>query len=313
MKTPIPVTYGKKNSKSGSTELVRQLQSLMSDPSPRVRGDWHHYTCLVCDDHSQHMGINIVTGQVKCLRCGFGCSVNTIVESKKRLDGAPKEDLHDLLSPTPAVQPSSPGTSVHPDTTVFQYMVSRGVGEMNRNGHWFYGRGRMLGWPVFIATDIDGNIVYLQGRNIINDGGPRYIGMRGYVPRLDCYPARRLYPSNTLVLTEGPISAISIRKHMNLWASPTWGADMKNSTAFINDVMRAARHFNIVNLIVCFDADKPGVLRGKTLAHTLRLRYRLNTAYVEWPDISDDDPASNITTAMTGIRSALESLSGAAR
>ena len=267
----VPIFKGK--------NIEAALRELEAKPCLNTRGDWLHYACIFCDDKSSHLGINAATGAVRCLRCGFTFSLQDI---KKRLKGSRVS-----LNSYPYLQnvTEAKGDSFL-DVSVYRYMVSRGV--ENTSLGWRYGRGELTGCPVFPAFSIDKQIHYAQWKVIDKKGDYGYRSPTNSKPRLDFFPAFNSYNTNTLVLVEGPIDALVVRKLTRIWCSPIYGG--KPTALFMFDVHKAVQRFNIKEVIVMLDREKIPMTKSRGI--TLRMkRLGIPATFKHCNKLDGKDPA----------------------
>lgn len=240
--------------------IVVQLL-MMSDPVRETATGWKHFKCPFCPDKSAHLGINGDTGAVRCLRCGITGSVR--VEGKtaqvavKPLHVSNYVPLFSTVSCNPKI-----------DDQVRRYLQARGI--FTRCG-WAYGRDRWAGFIAFPSYGPDGLVRYCQWRYPgKNEGGLRYRNLWRAVPRLDCDWISVNDPQN-LILTEGPIDALSVREKMGLSASPVYGVSRKDT--LLRDVWTMYKNKYITGVIILFDNDEVGMSMGQILGSHLEILY----------------------------------------
>jgi len=261
------------------------------DSSRVTTTGWHHFNCPFCDDKSAHLGINVETGAVKCLRCGFRHCIGKRDKSKK-----------DSIAPVYQGTFSLAMTNEEIDKEVELYMSGRGV---RSQCGWGYGRGEKMGHVAFPSYGIDGVVRYCQWRNIKNTKRG-YVSLKGAQPRLDCWPFQH-FGRGVLILTEGPIDAMKIRSLFNMWASPTYGAQFKKYIA--QDVVRLQHEDKINGVIILYDNDEVGRMSCRQLKEKLKFKYGLDNV-VSTTTFKSKDPAdapsdeliSVITKAMGGLK-----------
>ena len=263
--------------------LHRSVLLKLDTPSDRVRGPWHHYKCVACPDPSLHMGINVETGQVKCLRCGFKSNVR-VGNGIRRHKKVPKTLVdHPNLSSFTEVKGN---TSL--DALVYKYMSGRGIKEVGYG--WRYGRKDIVGHVVFPCVGHDGNVRYAQWRR--PGPGFRYMGTPTK-PCLDHYSFYNLLDfvppeiRNLMVLVEGPVDALSIRKKTGALCSPMYGISVR---LLCLDLIMTARLHGIDKVLLMLDAESGYERKSKMICRVLR-RTGLGVSYVKWELVNGQDPA----------------------
>jgi len=244
------------------------LVDLMSQVSSRISGDWHHYRCFKCDDHSNHLGINVVTGAVKCLRCGFKFSLNGKGASTPHVLDSIDYSLFSMEHAGPNDE-----SGMFPfDNQVVKYMASRDV--VSKTG-WGYGRGNLTGKPVFPAVDKDGMVNYIQWKTT-----DRYRSMKHTVPRFDYYPILYMAPKirSVIILVEGPIDAHVTRQHTGLWCSPMYGTNP--GPFFMRDLFQAYSLYSVEKVLLMLDNDSTGQSKMYYFYWKLKLEYGITVEMV---------------------------------
>ena len=197
--------------------LGELLLQLLSTSPLNIRGSWHHYRCISCDDQSGHMGINVENGAVKCVRCGFSSRVpveGDAIRPRSFTGYKPPIDMDALYS-------YHCGTDT--DRKIRQYVESRGVPTSGQNYGWAVGRGELYGKLVLPQYDAQGRVVAAQYRSIDTK---RYRSMFKREPRLDFGPQWMDVPRRSLILVEGPFDCLRVRHIMQRWVSALCGSTL---------------------------------------------------------------------------------------
>lgn len=247
------------------------LNAILATQTPRrPRGAWNHYLCPACNDKSGHLGVNIQTGAVKCVRCGATGSLfsggGVVRKSNPRRLSLLGEEV---------VQFDTPDDKVH------DYMLARGVSLPPSPDTWGYGTGWSTGCPVFMARNRSGELAYVQKRT--NNPNSRYEAVPNTVPTVDMVGVR----GKIVVITEGPISALVVAQETGMDAKPLWGAQPRTST------LRSMLGYPVDRVVLMFDPDTPGI-RGMARVYTFLMMNGVRTSCVRYSKediLSGDDPA----------------------
>lgn len=258
---------------TSSTKILLDLIE-QGDPARISATGWHHYKCPFCPDTSAHLGINMDTGAVKCLRCNFSTrmKLSTRVPEKKKFPVSEYVSLFSTEVRNPAL-----------DGAIRLYMEKRNI--LSQCG-WGFGRGNMAGKVAFPAYDQDGVVRYCQWRG--TGDSERYMSMHGSTPRLDYWPFQLSGPG-ILILTEGPIDAHRIRSSFSMWASPLYGVGRKER--IFEDIAKGYAQGAILRVVVLFDGDEAGHLMVGSTVHTLKYVYGVNKI-AGGTVVEGSDPAS---------------------
>jgi len=253
----------------------QKLEELAGTVSTKISGDWHHYQCFMCADTSQHLGINVENGAVKCLRCGFKWSMN-------------KKQGHDAKVIV-GIDPDLFTFESHPDyeysdSMVRNYLSGRGV--IGKTG-WAYGRGKIAGLPVFPSVNHRGEVNYIQWR-YIGEGNQRYRSVKHTIPRFDFYPI--LQPNvrerQTIILVEGPVDAHVVRAETGTWCSTMYGTNP--GTHYLRDLCVAVEMYDVNRVLLMLDNDNTGHTRSEYFYYKLKYEYGINVGVVKIRGKSED-------------------------
>lgn len=266
-------------------DILETLIELAGAPSSKVSGNWHHYQCFMCDDHSKHLGINVETGAVRCLRCGFkfslehGKAKDPIIHNE-----AIDQDQCSLERETVKTEPF-----YLYDRAIYRYMLGRGV---VRQTGWGYGRGGLMAKLVFPCYSKDDRINYIQWRSGFTPAD-RYRSHKMTVPRFDHYPMIHMSPAfrDLIILTEGPMDAHVVRSNTGLWCSPMYGTNPGHF--FLDDLKKAYDRHGIKRLFIMLDNDNTGRTRTQFYSHLMKSVYGMNTIVIETRFWDGKDPAEN--------------------
>lgn len=284
-------------------DMRTRVEELLTTEPDSVRGDWHHYPCFMCTDshgHGSRMGINVVTGKVHCLRCGF----DSFIHVDGRLTRSqPVEKVADLDK----WEYSRSHDGCKADDCVDRIMQMRGYSpDTSGVGGWAYGRGAILGYPVFPCVNGCGTLLYAQRKN--TEGyKPKYLATRTE-PRLDWYadstPDAQPVSRRVLVLVEGPMDMVRVRVSLPwVWCCYNSGTAVKRS--IIRDIVKARARNGLPQKVVClFDAEEDAYCRANDLTRALTLVHGVPASAVRWERedmILGTDPDKAHTDTLRGI------------
>lgn len=205
----------------------------------KPRGDWRHLTCPACADKGKHLGINLRTGHIVCIRCGIASHATWISKSG-------------LLKPRgPVVDPEfwmyfvNEGVEGSADSDVAEYASSRGLSM--KDPQVAYGRGPAAKSLVFIQYDNGMQPNYIQWRSLTDH---IYRAVAGTQPRLNHVHGGQ---GKILVLNEGPVDAIRVRTATGLWTSPLCSTRLDAN--YVIDIVLAEPKL----VIIMLDNDDAGI------------------------------------------------------
>ena len=267
------------------TSYYRMVLNLVGQPTPRIRGDWWHYQCPACDDHSRHLGINQVIGAFKCLRCGL--SGKLTAELTSTAYAKPKFTTNKAVEE--AMLTFDQKRKFVLDAFIHKYMEKRGLPDPKIG--WAYGRKNLSLRVVFPCYGITGHLTYLQHRTVMEGKNQRYMSDRRLpVPRLDFSAVLGgTFPSSVLILVEGPIDALMVRSLTGVWAAPLYGTSLPGKP-YLGDLSDAVDMFNMRKVVVWLDSEKMAENRSMSLARTLKSELGIQTASLSWPELDGRDP-----------------------
>jgi len=209
------------------------------DRATNPRGNWRHLQCPACNDTGTHLGVNIKTGHIVCIRCGLA-SHATWINKSAAFKVAQKENVETNTYFTRGLDDSAMSMLDH---DIAEYALSRGLDIADPQ--LAFGRRNAAGCLVFIQYDSNEEPYYIQWRNTQEH---IYRSIPDTRPRLNMYGR-----NDILVLTEGPVDAIRVRMATGLWTSPM--CSTKLDANYVIDILLA----NPRLVIIMLDNDEAGV------------------------------------------------------
>lgn len=238
------------------------------------RGDWLHLSCPECGDTKKHLGVNVRTGHIVCLRCGVSSQATWVDKSCVfKLVSRDTPPLHQYYV--------SLSDSVS-DMDVASYIISRGIDIHDRQVG--FGRGDAANCAVFIQYDENTEPNYIQWRSIKEK---QYMSVSGTSPRLNHYGKKKV-EGDVLVLTEGPVDAIRVRVATGLWSSPL--CSTRFDANYVIDIVQAQPKL----VIIMLDNDAAGraaVERTYSKLGPMGIDFRV----VIYPDVFSPKDAGEMT------------------
>lgn len=268
---------------TSTDDMQTTLKSLLDIPSKKIRGDWHHYTCFMCDDAGTHLGINIANGSVKCMRCNFRYHFDLSLIGVEPQDNI-RSDTHGINT----YRGESPYNKYSTDTKDMpimdagvDYYMKEIRGIRGPEVGYSYGRGIAVGCPVFNCYGIDNNINYLQFRKTDDAGNGRYCtAERGMEPRVDFRQPHINVSTSTLIVVEGPISSLATRQALDMWTTYNNGVSLKHSIC--RDIEDGVNIFGLRRVLVWFDDEPLAQNQAEILVGVLRNQYGVNAGRIKW-------------------------------
>lgn len=261
---------------SMSAFVKKRIKSLQTQEPLNTRGDWDHFQCFMCEDKSGHMGINRITGQIKCLRCGFTASVQGSGHKSIKIKAKPS-----IFDNTFVKIPMADSVL---DQNIWKYMTGRGIEGAHKYG---FGRGDLRGNVVFPVYGLNRKVVYLQYRKISGEG--RYRSLPNTDPRLNFYDVVHAGLSPTmLILVEGPVDSCAMTQNTGIWSSFVGGKTIHST--ILHDI-RQAKKMGLKRILVWLDSERSAYACGRQMADTIRLICGVQAENVN-SGFDDGDPAS---------------------
>lgn len=251
----------------------------------KPRGDWRHLSCPSCGDRGTHLGLNIRTGHIVCIRCGLA-SHATWIDKSAVFKHVRKEDPEFNSYYTHGAESNMSML----DHDIAEYAASRKM-DISDN-QLAFGRRGAVGCLVFIQYDANETPIYIQWRSLQDH---MYRAIPNTRPRLNMYGR-----SDILVLTEGPVDAIRVRMATGLWTSPLCSTKMDAN--YNIDILMA----NPRMVIIMMDNDDAG--RGGAPKVALKLtQMGINNRVVHYSpsepkdagDMTDDQIVKVISRCIT--------------
>ena len=166
----------------------------------RSNAEWVNMRCCFCPDHSEHLGINVVTGQVNCWRCGGHGLIRTVSKITNKSEEYTSSLIGHLVrrrkpSPT-AVLPKMPIRSaalpprVYPLLSIYgacKYLEDRRFDPKMLQDEWNVlatGPGAIIkvnnktidySYRVIAPVYYEGKMVSFQGRDWTGKNKPKYL------------------------------------------------------------------------------------------------------------------------------------------
>lgn len=298
------------------------MQTLDIAKGKRARGNWVHFKCMYCDDPSYHLGVNVDTGAVHCIRCGrTGLPskykvINSRPDAAEQLFGVDKADIHVQTLDESVVNENLVKT-LGPDSVLYKE-IQQFVLDTWPTLYWCIQGNLQTLWDYGVRVAEQGMSLYLptydgsyQLRKLSNTVKPK---ITGYMNKYPFYSPGMLAgnkPSDYLsfiqrliatgdparshfVVTEGWADAACIPYPKNgLFLA---GTPKGEETAIQLALLKAG------NLTLCLDGDTAG---RKTTAILSRNLAKLNVVHFVCLLLEGKDPANiGITNLNSELRRA---------
>lgn len=180
----------------------------------RRRGQWRTFICPHCDDHSGHLGVNVQSGRVRCLKCGHRDSMRRLL--KEYALGIPE------TPPTvPAVGPPSRPAAIpgyRRWDTVESPVVDAGRSLFLERGiepidvEWGVSDNAQLALRIILPITTGGVLVSYQARVASSLMRPKYLTAptaEGWKGASEClYNYDHAPDHSRIVICEGPFDAL---------------------------------------------------------------------------------------------------------
>lgn len=164
------------------TALLRSKNVPYQTSGKNTSKGWVSLQCFFCDDHSNHLGINLKSGGWKCLKCGkkgkFYSLVNYLERDKKKayqISRKFKPQPYEEVKPEGLKLPS--GIINHPMKIHVSYLKERGFNHKILEQQYkimYTGKMGKYAMRVLIPFFLDGKIVSFTARDVTGKQTLRY-------------------------------------------------------------------------------------------------------------------------------------------